>query len=214
MDAGHRLEPPNGAASAQTLSPDLTLTGSYDVESRARNIPASYIVKGMFFSRLRSKLGDRWSEVELTLERPPRLGHFMPFTDYLQSDYMRICGAAAAASYPNLPLREGLRRLARDDFAVFAASTFGKVVLAAVGDVHRALLTTASIYGKMAPGDWTIRGEELDARTVRVEFLPDPGSWEYKLGQLEGVVMHFGARPLVTVSEPARGSVRFDVVHR
>lgn len=195
------------------VGPEEPLKGDVDVEAQARDIPPSFVVKGMFFTRLRDKLGDRWAAFEKSLEHPPRLGIFMPFNDYPQADYLRLCGAAAAAAYPNLPLREGLRRLARDDFRVFASSTFGKVVLASVGDVHRALLTVPTVYAKMASGDWQIRGEELGDKAVCVEFSPHYGSWEYKLGQFEGLVMHYRATSRTTISEQAAMALRFEITH-
>lgn len=196
-----------------TYTPEDVLRGDVDVEAKARGIPLSYVVKGMFFSRLRARVGDSWSQVESKLARPPRLGYFVPFTDYLQADYMRVASFVAAKTYPQFPLREALRRLARDDFGVFADSTFGKVVLAAVGDVHKALMTAPMSYSKMASGDWVITGTEVAENTVRIEFFPDPGAWEYQLGQFEGLVLHYRAKPVITVSEPEPNRVRFDIRH-
>jgi len=196
-----------------TLTPSILLTGTVDSEVIAAQIPSAYQVKGMFFSRLVGQLGADFAAVEPLLQAPPRFGRYVPFSDYPQADYVRVSGATAQKLYPGTPLREALRRLGRDDFGVFASSTFGKVIMAAVGDARSALRKTPYIYEKMAPGGWTVVGEEVDASTVRIAFAPVYGSWEYMLGQLEGVVLNFGGSPVTTVSELPGRKVQFDVQH-
>lgn len=196
-----------------TLSYNQVLSGDMDAESVARAIPKANVVKGMFFTRHVAQLGGDFTNVIPRLEAPPRFGKYVPFSDYQQSDYMRVITAAASKVYPRLGLREALRRLGRDDFNVFGESTVGKVILAVVGDAKAALLKTPGIYMKMAPGDWEATGEELDENTVRIEFFPAYGSWEYQLGQLEGVVVKYGASPTTTVSELPGKRIRYDVRH-
>ena len=196
-----------------TLSSSQALSGDLDAEAIARGIPKSFVVKGMFFARHVSQLGADFANVIPSLETPPRFGKYVPFSDYLQSDYMRVMTAVARKFYARLGLREGMRRLGRDDFNVFGESTFGRVILAVVGDAKAALLKTPFIYMKMAPGDWTATGEEIDENTVRIEFTPTYGSWEYQLGQLEGVVLKYGVEPTTTVSEIPGPGIRYDVRH-
>jgi uncharacterized protein (TIGR02265 family) len=196
-----------------TLTPDELLSGTMDAEAIARALPKSYVVKGMFFTRLVAELGSAFAQVERTLEAPPRLGRYVPFNDYPQSDYLRVSTAAAARFYPQVSLREAMRRLGRADYSVFASSTIGKIVLSVVGDARSALLKTGYVFMKMAPGDWVVTSEELDACTVRVEFAPVYGTWEYNLGQLEGVVLNYGGEPVTTISELPRRRIRFDVCH-
>jgi uncharacterized protein (TIGR02265 family) len=195
------------------LTPAQYLTGSIDVEATARGIPTTYRVKGMFFARLVEQLGDGFSQVEPQLATPPRFGRYVPFSDYPQSDYVRLTTATAQKLYPNVPLREGVRRLGRDDFNVLATSTIGKITLAAVGDARSVLLKAPFIYEKLAPGGWTVTGEPIDDVTVRIEFAPVYGTWEYTLGQLEGVILNFGGTPRTTVSELPMRKVQFDVQH-
>jgi uncharacterized protein (TIGR02265 family) len=195
------------------VHPGDILVGEIDVEEHVREIPGSYLVKGMFFARLVEQLGADWSLVEGQLLRAPRDGRYVAFKDYPQADYMRLSVALARKVHPRQSLREAVRRVARKDFDVFAASTFGKVVLAVVGDARGALLKTPFVYSKMTSGDQVVDGFELDPRTVRLEFRPNYGSWEYVLGQLEGVASHYGRPPVVTVSELAERTLRFDIEH-
>jgi uncharacterized protein (TIGR02265 family) len=195
------------------VGPDDVLDGELDDSVRNAVVPASYVVKGMFFSRLHERLRDCWDEMLPQLQAPPRFGRYVPFTDYPQGDYLTLSLAIADRLYADVSPREGLRRLARDDFDIFAASTFGRIVLGAVGDVHAALLTMASVYPKVASGDWEIRGTEVDDSTVRLEWLRAYGGWEYQLGQIEGLVRHWSTDYRVTVTAPASDHFRFDVNH-
>src|SRR5437762_644885 len=164
-----------------TLSPTQALVGDFDAEAVARRIPKTNVVKGMFFTRHVTQLGDEFATLAPRLAGPPRFGRYVPFSDYLQADYMRVSAAVASKIYPRLGLREAMRRLGRDDFSVFGESTVGRVILAVVGDAKAALLRTPGIYTKLAPGDWTVTGEAPDASTLRPELPPACASWEYQL---------------------------------
>lgn len=201
-----RVGAPHGA-----LTPSAELTGTLSVEAIAAQIPKTYVVKGMFFSGHVATLGEGFSSITSTLAAPPRLGRYVPFSDYPQSDYLRVSAKAAAKLFPAVSIREALRRLGRRDYGVFAESTFGKVILSVVGDAKAALLRVPMIYTKMAPGDWTVTGEDIDHTTVRIEFAPVYGTWEYQLGQLEGVVQNYGNKPEITVTELPGRRLRFDV---
>lgn len=193
------------------IRPATELTGGLAVEPLAAGIPKTYVVKGMFFSAHVAALGSAFAELVPRLDAPPRLGRYVPFSDYPQSDYLRVSAAAAEKAFPGMALREALRRLGRRDYSVFAESTLGKVILSVVGDSKTALLKIPGIYMKVAPGDWTVTGREIESSTVRIEFAPVYGTWEYQLGQLEGVVLNFGDQPLTVVTELPGKKLRFDV---
>jgi uncharacterized protein (TIGR02265 family) len=196
-----------------TVSLGNRLAGSIDAEAIVASIPKSFLVKGMFFARLLAQLGPGYAAVEPRLEAAPRLGRYLPFSDYPQTDYVRVSTVTAQKLFPNVPLREAMRLLGREDFSVFAASTLGKVILAVVGDTRSAFLRTPFIYMKMAPGDWVVTSEVLDEKTMRIEFAPVYGTWEYLLGQLEGVVMNYGGDPTTTIRELPGKKIQFDVAY-
>jgi uncharacterized protein (TIGR02265 family) len=198
-----------------TLQLDLTrpMTGDFDWEERAREIPASYVVKGMFFHRLVERAGSDWNDIQGKLERPPRGGRYVSFSNYPQSDYERLTALVAKKLYRQVGLCEAVRRLAREDFDVLASSTLGRVILSVVGDAHAALLKVPYVYSKVAPGDWVVTAKELDADSVRIEFVPNFGSWEYQVGQLEGIVLAFGKSPSVRVALLPERHLRIDITH-
>ena len=199
------------ALATHVHTPAEPLHGDIDIAAEAAAVPPDYLAKGMFFSRLREKLGGEFGRVAGELSAPPKFGRYLAFNDYPQRDYLLLSGHAARKCYPGLSLCEAMRRLAREDFNVFAGSTVGKVMLSVVSDARRALLLVPSVYSKVAKGDWTLEAQELGPDTVRVDFNPLPGRWEYTLGQLEGVVLAMKGTPQTTVHELPNRHLRFDV---
>jgi hypothetical protein len=197
---------------AELIHSSESLSGDYDEEEDARSMPKGFRVKGMFFSRLVEELGGGFANVRTRLSDPPR-DAYVAFRDYPSSDYTRVMAAAARRRYPDVGLREASRRLARDDMHVFGASTLGRVVLSVVGDARGALLKTPFVFEKLAPGEWRVDAHDVDARTVRIEFVPLYGRWEYTLGQLEGIVLHYEPATAIRVEELPNQHFCFDVRH-
>jgi len=197
----------------ETVRSGIALHGPYDVDAEIRSIPKGYGVKGMFFDRLLVVLGSDFDSARATLDKPPERGRYVGFRDYPGADFVRLAAAAARKAYPHLGLREAVRRLALDDFKVFADSMLGKVTLAVASDARSVLKKVPFIYRSLAPGDWDISAEELDERTVRLDFRPFIGRWEYAVGQFEGAILHYGPRSIIHVSAHPQGHVRFDVEH-
>lgn len=197
----------------ETVQSGVALHGSYDVEAEVRAVPDGYLVKGMFFDRLLVVLGSDYTSVEGKLTKPPPHGHYVNFRDYPGGDFVRLVAAAGRKAYPRLGLREAIRRLAHDDFGIFAQSMVGKVTLAVVSDARAILKKVPFIYRSLAPGKWDISSQELDEHTVRLDFRPFFGRWEYAVGQFESAILHYGPRSVIHVSELGKGHVRFDVEH-
>jgi uncharacterized protein (TIGR02265 family) len=189
------------------------LIGDYDIEQTARSIPdgRGLVVKGMFFHRHVELLAEDWTRVSATLVDPPRGGRYLAFRDYHTADYNRVSGHAARKRFPAVGSREALRRLARDDFDVFAGSTLGRVVLSVISDARGALHKAPFVYEKLSPGDWRLVVTEVDSRTLSMEYVPYYGRWEYALGQIEGVVLHYRSSSRIRVYELTEQRVRFDV---
>jgi uncharacterized protein (TIGR02265 family) len=195
-----------------SLRPEAALTGSLDLEAIIAAFPPTYTVKGMFCERYAALLDDDFPALAPRLIAAPRGAHYVAFKDYPQADYTRIVAAAACKVFPNLPLSEAVRRVARDDLQTFGTSVFGRVLMTLVGDPQTALRHLPDAYARVAPGPnvWT---EELDARTMRLVFRRFRGLVEYNLGQIEGIVMNFHRTPLVTVRQLEPETLAFDVVH-
>ena len=118
----------------------------------------------------------------------------------------------AVRLFPELSPVEAARRVARDDFAAFARSTIGKVMVALVGDAHTALLQLPDAYGRII-GGIHLRADELDARSVRITCEHYYGVHAYFLGQLEGIVLSMGGMPSIRGRLLSAHTMQFDVVH-
>lgn len=66
--------PPKGV-----VTPAAVLRGALDERQAIATMPASHTLKGMFFTRLVSDLGEDWSSVASELRAPPSLGRYIPF---------------------------------------------------------------------------------------------------------------------------------------
>lgn len=196
------------------LDPSTSLTGTFDVEAFVARYPrGGHLVKGMFCNRLVDTLGASFAELQAQLIAPPRGGRYLPFKDYPQADYSRIVVASAVHRFPELDLREATRRIARDDFATFAASTMGKITLSLVGDPHAALLRMPEVFARVAPGP-QLKTEERDRNTVRMVITQFFGLVEYMLGQLEGIVMSYSQMPRTRISKIGPEAFVFEIEHR
>lgn len=192
--------------------PSTPLDGDLRLEEAAALMPGSHVVKGMFFKPLVKQLGgEAWRELAPLLRWPPRDGRYVAFKDYPQHDHLLVSGTVARKRYSRVSMREALRRLARDDIRTFGDSTFGGVMLSLVRDARGALHKFPAVYERVAPGDWTVSTSDTDDGAVSIDFTPFFGDWSYTLGQIEGVVMHFGSSPVTVVHELEDGRVRFDV---
>lgn len=194
------------------LTPATHLEGSLNVAALIATVPANFTIKGMFFKRFVERLGADFAAIARELESPPPDGKYIAFKAYSQRDYTRLAMATARKTFPTLPLREAMRRLGRDDMTTFADSVIGKVVLAMARDARTTLHRMPDAYAGTAP-EMRLRAEELDARTVRIVVEPLHGSLEYILGQVEGIVLAFDKRPMVTVRNLGQGNVALDVQH-
>lgn len=194
------------------LQPELRVTGSFDLEAVVARYPRHYVVKGMFCNRLVDLLGDDFAALMPQLSAPPRSGRYLAFNDYPAGDYTRLAVASAAKHYAEHGMSEAVRRVAREDFAAFASSTWGKVALTLVGDPHTALLHMPEAFARVAPGP-ELRAEELGTKSVRMTLLRYFGLVEYMLGQLEGVVLAFGPPPTITIRQHARDHFSFEIEH-
>jgi uncharacterized protein (TIGR02265 family) len=168
------------------------LQGRIDFESILTRYPENDSVKGMFFARRVDMLGGIAPFVS-ELRSPPRLGRYVPFVDYPLRDYMFLLGKTVDRHYASVGSREGLRRLARDDLRIFGESVLGRVMLEVAGDAHAALMASPKAFAAVATG-MKLEAESVSPTKVVLTFRHVFGAWEYNLGQLEGIVGHYGAK--------------------
>lgn len=197
----------------RTLTPSDVLDGATDVEALLAVYPKHFTVKGMFCARIVDMLGQAgWQELAPKLQAAPRGSSYVAFKDYPQTDYTRLVMFTAVRLFPELSTTEAARRVARDDFAAFARSNIGKVMVALVGDARTALMHLPEAYARII-GGISLRADELDVRTVRISCDNYYGVYAYFLGQLEGIVLSMGGKPRIYGRKLDAHTMQFDVNH-
>jgi uncharacterized protein (TIGR02265 family) len=191
-----------------TVTSDKILTADSDPLQRALRIPASFTMKGMFFPRLVAAVGSDWHNIARGLLAPPRSGRYLPFFDYPQRDYGVLLTKASPRLFPRMPEPEAVRRYARSDLQALGASVAGSVMLALVGDPASALLRMPDIYRLVLKGGACIA--ERSGSGVVLRFREFYGALDnYGIGNVEGLVGHYGVRPKIEVElddEVTRGT--------
>lgn len=156
-----------------------------DVPARIRATPPEATVKGMFIEAPIAVAQRRSGQ------RPGRR-EYIPFKDYPVAEHNQVLVACAMAGYPDVPLREGLRRLGRDALRTFLESLAGRVVFAAAGrNFDAALGLVAKSYGITGPvGSAAVTARTPDAAVVQLRRcynFPDC----YHVGVFEAAMDHF-----------------------
>lgn len=188
------------------LRHDEPLAGDVDVETLVANMPPAFAVKGMFFTRYVSAIGDAWASLEPLLVAPPAARRYHAFEDYPMADYFRVFDHVARARFPGSP-REAFRLLARGEVEVFAESTLGKVVFAMLRDPSSALLRYPDLFNQMTKGP-RASSEKHGERHVVVTHERAVGAPEQAIGLIEGLVLGFEEAPTLDVT---LGEGRFTV---
>jgi uncharacterized protein (TIGR02265 family) len=181
---------------SRRIRPEVPLVGHVEAEERFARFPSSYLMKGMFFSRMIDLGGERaYREVEGRLVKRPQLGRYVPFADYPQVDFSRLAHQVAITKFPGVDVVEAMRRLARRDIETFAQSTAGSVMLALVGnDPVTALLKLPDMYRASLKGG-SVKARSTAKDVVELDYVDFYGWLDcYPIGHVEGLVGHFGRR--------------------
>lgn len=190
---------------------DQPLAGEVDLDAGLARIPEGHAIKGMLFHSLVATLGaPALAELEPALLAPPRLGRYLPFSDYPLRDYSRLSHAVAAKRYPRASLAQGVRLVARSDLETFRQSKMGSVVVALAPEFHDVYLK----YPQLLPS--VIRGpaassERTGERAVRVVYREMYSPYYYLLGALEGIAAFFRQSLAADIEADDRGRITFDL---
>ena len=194
-----------------TLTPSTPLPITFDPEARIASVPRDATIKGIFLAKYVGPLGRQFAEVARTLDAPPTVGRYLPFSDYPLRDMLRLLYATAARTHPGTPLPDACRRITRADLEVFGASSAGKVALALMTDPQAMLLRLPQLTRSMF-SDYRGTSELLPGGGVRVHASgmhaqADCGA----IGVLEGIVMFFGKTPRIEVDARSPSDATYDV---
>jgi len=165
-------------------------TAPFDLEAHLRQVPADATVKGMFLSSTVEAVQSRGGGL-LTGEK------FTAFRDYPMGRTLELLAEGAPLVYPDHPLRDGMRRLARPAFPVFAGSLVGRAVFAATGSDPRSVLGLASRAWRHATNTGKLESEPLDETSMRIHISDFHLTEMVAVGIAEGVLEACGRRGVV-----------------
>jgi uncharacterized protein (TIGR02265 family) len=164
-----------------------------DLEARIKDMPSTAIVKGMFFQSLDDA-------AYAACGKHVGRGKWLAFKDYPVREWIRVLHDAAALAEPNVPRREGIRRLGATGYPTFAESMVGRVLLNFASRDFGAVLRLAPRIYALTGNSGTLSIEPLGDRKVIVQLR---GYWDWidawHLGVFEGGMKALGVVGTVRV---------------
>ncbi len=170
-----------------------------DLEARIAETPETATAKGMFFEPL-ARSGRQWAI--------PCEARYVPFRDYPLRDYMRLLVAYGGKRYPDVPIREAMRRIGWEAFPALMSSVAGRVLYTFAGrDVRAALRLAPEAYKhSIKPGSVTMR-----VNTPSQVVLEYRDVWNlaecYQVGVIEGGCRAFGAEARISLRVHSSASI-------
>ena len=194
----------------EKITPSVVLEDTIPISDRFARTPRHYMIRGLFFEPFFRTLGEEWHAIEKDLVAMPEGGRYAVFTEYPQIDHARFAVAAAAKQFPDLPEREGLRRIERSAAAQFEASSMGKILTALVTDPASAFRVLPSVYVHVQTGGRL--QSVIGTSGARVE-VRDFAPWVdcSLIGALEGIVVLLGKRPSITLELLNERDANYDI---
>lgn len=162
----------------------------FDLQAHLAKVPAGATVKGMFLSSTVETVKARGGGL-LTGEK------FTAFRDYPLTRTLELLAEGASLVFPERSLRDGMRRLARPAFPVFADSMIGRTIFAAIGRDPKPVLGLASRAWRHATNTGKLESEPVDDTAVRVRVSDFLLTEMVAVGIAEGVLQACGRQGVV-----------------
>jgi len=176
--SGSVLAPPDGFVLPDWSAP-------IDVDERLARAPAEGWVRGMFFQGLAD-------QARLGSGPPVGRERYTAFKTYPLREYIELLAAAARAVHPDVPLREGLRRLGHRAFPNLTSSTVGRVLFSVAGDDFGEALRLATNAFRIVASPGRVRVASLERGSALLELRH---MWTfadaYQVGVFEGAMRSY-----------------------
>lgn len=168
-------------------------SAAFDVERLVRLVPDDATMTGMFLSAVQSfgaQRGARLSTARLK---------YTPFSPYPLREHCELLVEVARKVYPDLPIRQALRKIGHGAPVILMQSVVGRVVLGSVEGPLAVLTAMAKSYMlHMHPGAVTVTSHEPTSLVVRASniynFLDS-----HNVGVFEGALRHAGVSGTVRI---------------
>lgn len=167
---------------------DAPLDAAREIES----IPSSALIRGMFIIPVIQEAKRSGTSVS-------KRDRYVPFQFYPLREHAQVMVEASAVVFPQLSLRQALRRFGRGAPHAFVSSTLGRVVLQPAQGVNEVVTALAKGYElNMKPGRVYVdqpRPRVLDVTLEQVYFFAD----SHHVGAFEGALHFAGTRGKIRV---------------
>lgn len=163
-----------------------------DLDAELAAVSAASTTKGFMLDSIVSDLRER----KLA---PADVGSFIGFKDYPTRDYMRLAVQAAGLMWPDLPLREGIRRVGQRAYPQMVSTLIGRVVFGVlgkeIGAITRMVHKAYAISGSHSRA--TLHGQTPTSSHIRLDDVAFPDCLQ--VGAFEGVLVVCGLEGEVRV---------------
>jgi uncharacterized protein (TIGR02265 family) len=167
-------EPPPGFAVPSFTAP-------LDLEAHLALVPAHATVKGT--------IAQATVDALVSAGKPAPAEKFTPFRDYPMRSLIELNYRSAQTIYPDVPVREGLRRLGKVVFPAFTQTLLGKVMYGVFGNNVASIFKIANKSYDMTQNVGRCRTEVVGGNAVRISFV-DTYTFlsSYHFGIIEGTL--------------------------
>jgi uncharacterized protein (TIGR02265 family) len=175
-------------------------TAPLDAETELRALPQAAQVRGLLIAPMLANAKKRGTTPAGSRER------YLSFNLYPLREHARLLVDTCQATFPELSLRQGLRKLGRGASDAFGASTLGKVTLGAAQGVHDIVTAFAKGYElNLQPGRACVvesGPRRLIVSLDDVHYFLD----SHHVGAFEGVLKRAGIRGRVLIAPRGRAA--------
>ena len=157
-----------------------------DVAAYMAHCPEHAVARGMFF-------GDIVDALKRRGLRPSTSKRYVAFSNYPQREFIEFAARSVELLHPDLPLREGLRRVGHLAYPTFRDTMIGRVMFGVLGDDIEAVM-------KIVPKGYDAALNVVQAKTLAVGRGYALFRFEnlhtlfdsYQVGVMEGAILACG----------------------
>ena len=164
----------------------------FDLSAYLANTPDDATCKGLFFQDVIKAVQSAGRAA--AAQRLPQLSRrYVAFSDYSLREHMELTTQVAGILYPDVPTREGLRRLGWLVFPGFAESLVGKVIFTIFGEHLDRVYELGPRSFPVSLSRGRAETERVGERHWRITFREIYGFLDcYYVGVIEGPIRRLG----------------------
>ncbi len=184
-----------------------------DVERVVAQVPQTALIKGFFIDSFEKLILKERPDLKGKLYEGLERKGFSPLKTYWRGEIMRAEAQFSRLAFPDVPLREALRRACHLIYPSFLSSLIGRVVLVALfaGDVDAVLKAGPKMFSAMT-NYGSVTAERKGDRHWLYHYTDYYGWVDCgDVGVIEGLLMHYGMEPRIEIASGAPFDLWMDI---